>query len=223
MEQGSARRELRAAVLEREPCQPALQEEAGTELAEAIRTNVAPCAGDARGLCIERVSGSASRVEKCPEGANAADFLRAELAWAKGDHIEALTRMEKLCGGRPDPGACLRTLATRAIAAMQRDVVGRTIRHVIARECDVPARCGAAWAWAARTHAQAGDDLSALADATKATTEVPTELSYHWLRVDLAERSHNLPKVVLSLETILARSPGDVRAAALLQKAKLGR
>jgi hypothetical protein len=65
--------------------------------------------------------------------------------------------------------------------------------------------------------------MTALADATRATTEVPTEIAYHWLRVDAAERAGSLNKVVVSLDAILARTPNDARAKALLAKAKTGR
>lgn len=220
---GTSRREIRASVLERDPCQPTLQEEVGAELAEAIRTSVPPCQAEQREVCIQRVEASATEVTRCVDGEGVAEFLRSELAWAKGQHEGALAKMEKLCETRPNASVCFRSLAARAVSVKQRDVASRAVRRVTARECDTAARCGAAWAWAAQTHASVGDDLSALADATRAATEVPTELSYHWLRVDLAERTGNLPKVVVSLETILARSPGDARATALLQRATAGR
>lgn len=220
---GTSRQEIRAAVIERDPCQAQLQEEIGAELAEAIRTGGAPCAGDDRDVCVQRLERGIAAVAICPDGDVVAEFLRVESSWARGNHADSLARMEKLCDARPNAAACFRTLAARAATTKQHDAAARAIRRVTARECDSAERCGAAWAWAARTHASIGDDLSALTAATRATTEVPTELSYHWLRVDLAERSGNLPKVVLSIEAILARSPGDPRATALLQRAKSGR
>jgi hypothetical protein len=220
MPKSAPRHEIRAAVLDRDPCQPALQEEVGTELTRAILADTAPCHGDERALCVQRVLDCAERVGKCPGGETSASYLLAELAWAKGDEGESLRRLDKLCESRQDSTSCLRTLAERAAKARQRELVARTIRRVTARECDGPEHCAAAWAWAADMHHRSGEDIAAFVAATRAATEVPTELRYQWLRVECAERVGSLPKVVVALETILARHPDDARAKALLAKAR---
>ena len=221
--EGASRREVRAAILARDPCRPVLIEEIGRELTTAISSGGAPCPAEERAVCVQRVRDLAQSVGPCPEGGRAAELLLVELDWATGDKIGSVVRMGKLCATRTDSSTCLRTLATRAIATQQREVLTQTIRQVTSRECDSPDRCAAAWGWAAETYTLNGDDIAALGAATRATTEAPGDVRYHWLRVACGEKLGMLPKVVSSLESILSRNPGDARATALLQKARTKR